>query len=449
MKAQASKLLGKLRSTDTRFVVSYGGAGSGKSHTQAQHEVLKMIEGKEKILVLRKVKDTLRDSVIPLIVDKIIPSFGVGRLFTHHKTDRILTCHRTGSIMLFRGMDDPEKIKSIEGITRIWIEEATEFTVVDVDQLNLRLRAMSHLQITLTLNPIDESHWIKKRFFDQPDPDITVIRTTYKDNRRFLPKSYIQQLEKYKILDFNYYRVYALGEWGKLDSGAELYRAFEPALNTTDRKYNPELPLHVTFDENVVPYLTALVFQAEGSHVWQVDEIMMEPPRNNLQDFALEFHKRYMGHGSGLIIYGDATSRKGDTKIERGHNFFTLVKDLLKDYHPRVKVPKANPSVFLRALFINEVFRHNIEGVRIEIGENCPKTIEDFKYIKEAPDGGKFKEMTTDPKTKVRFQKYGHATDAAEYFFTMFFAQAFREWQRGTTDSVNYIVGKKKLRGGY
>jgi len=70
------------------------------------------------------------------------------------------------------------------------------------------------LQITLTFNPIDEEHWIKKHFFDNTKIAnfTSVIRTTYKDNK-FIDSAYIEQLEAYKEIDENYYKIYALGEW--------------------------------------------------------------------------------------------------------------------------------------------------------------------------------------------------------------------------------------------
>lgn len=447
-KVQVNRLFEKLRTADTRFVLSYGGAGSGKSHTQAQYELINGMARKEKVLILRKVKDTLKDSVIPLMNEEILPAMKAGSLFTYHATNRVLTCKLTGTQYLFRGLDDPEKIKSIAGITRIWLEEASEFNEADFNQLNLRLRAQGRLQMVLTFNPIDESHWLKKRFFDFEDPDATIIKSTFQDNP-FLPESYVNELLKYKKTDYNYFRVYALGDWGKLDSGAELYKAFDPAYNVDLSPYDPDLPLHISFDENVNPYMSASLWQGEGLKVRQVDEITLSSPRNNIKDVCTEFIKRYRGHGSGLVIYGDATSKKSDAKLERGYNFYNLVRDYLADYHPQFKVPSYNPSVMMRALFINEIWRGHIEGPEILIGENCPKTIEDFKYTKEASDGTKLKEKVTDPVTKVRYEPYGHLTDTAEYFICEYFKKEFRSFQRGPSKSVNYLAGKKKLSSRY
>ena len=120
------------------------------------------------------------------------------------------------SILLFKGLDDPEKIKSITGITDIWCEEATELTAEEYDQLKLRLRANKpDLQIFLSFNPISKANWVYKRFF-QDKTDAFILKTTYKDDA-FLPELYKEQLEKMIETNPTYYRIYALGEFCSLD----------------------------------------------------------------------------------------------------------------------------------------------------------------------------------------------------------------------------------------
>lgn len=208
----------KLSEAITRFILSYGSAGSGKSFTQAQHEITKCLEGNEKTLIIRKYGTTLKDSVVSLITT-ILDDWGLGTLYTHNKSDQHIR-FINGSEMLFKGFDDPEKIKSIAGITRVWIEEATELTKDDFNQINLRVRGRDKLQITLTFNPIDEDHWIKKYFFDTPETRerTTILHTTYGDNR-FIDEAYKKELESYALIDPNYYKIYALGQWGGLTEG--------------------------------------------------------------------------------------------------------------------------------------------------------------------------------------------------------------------------------------
>lgn len=211
-------LINDLQKAKTRFIVNHGGAGSGKSYTQTQHEIIKCLSGKERLLVIRKVNTTLKDSVISLF-NTILYNWGLKHFYSENKSAQTFT-FLNGSQILFKGMDDPEKIKSIAGITRVWIEEATELSRDDFMQLNLRLRGAENLQMTLTFNPIDEEHWIKKHFFDNPDifERTTVIKTTYHDNK-FIDEAYKQELESYLNIDKNYYKIYALGEWGGITEG--------------------------------------------------------------------------------------------------------------------------------------------------------------------------------------------------------------------------------------
>jgi len=195
-----------------RYEIFYGGAGSGKSRFAAQKNIIKACRQRRKILVVRKVGRTLRDSVFAEIRE-VLTAWGLAEYCNVNKTDMTIELPN-GSLFLFKGADDPEKIKSIQGLTDIWIEEATELTKADFTQLDLRLRAVKDPQLILTFNPVNVTHWIKKHFFDQ-DRSATILKTTYQDNR-FLDPGYRELLENLKEEDFYFYQVYALGEWGTL-----------------------------------------------------------------------------------------------------------------------------------------------------------------------------------------------------------------------------------------
>jgi phage terminase large subunit len=129
-----------------------------------------------------------------------------------------ITCTRNGNTIIFRGLDDIERVKSIASITQIWIEEASEISEEAFNQLNIRLRNRRETynnQIILTFNPISQKHWLKKRFFDTKDDDVFTMKTTYKDNP-YLPEENIKELEKLKDTSPYYYQVYCLGEWGTI-----------------------------------------------------------------------------------------------------------------------------------------------------------------------------------------------------------------------------------------
>lgn len=201
-----------------RFEVYYGGAGSGKSVFIGQKLLIKALSSKRKILVMRKVGATIKDSCWQLIIDNLSQFHIYDKCVINKSTFSIELPN--GSIFLFKGMDDSEKIKSIAGITDIWVEEATEFILEDVEQLNLRLRAKAdNLQMLFSFNPISKANWVYKRWFDDDsviDEDTIIIKTTYKDNK-FLPDGYIETIEKMASTNPTYYRIYALGEFASLD----------------------------------------------------------------------------------------------------------------------------------------------------------------------------------------------------------------------------------------
>jgi len=209
-------LIYDLQDAKSRFIINYGGAGSGKSYTQAQHEIISALEKKETILVIRKFATSLNDSVV-FLVNHILTEFEIPA--TQNKSEKFHT-FPNGSVIKYRGLDDPEKIKSIAGITRVWIEEASELSYDDFKQLNLRLRGADNLQMTLTFNPIDQEHWIYKHFFlnSEVNQKSTIIKTTYEDNK-FIDEDYKKELEGYKDIDENYYRIYAKGNWGVANKG--------------------------------------------------------------------------------------------------------------------------------------------------------------------------------------------------------------------------------------
>ena len=199
-----------------RIEVYYGGAGSGKSYGATQKVYLKALKYKRKVLVIRKIQRTIKDSIWSVIVGHLVNS-GYYDACRVNRSDFEIELPN-GSIFIFKGLDDPEKIKSIDGITDIVIEEATELTEDDFTQLNLRLRALvDNLQIYLMFNPISKKNWVYDYFFVRELPlNVKVIKTTYIDNK-FLSDEYRQELERLKDRNPAYYRIYCLGEFATLD----------------------------------------------------------------------------------------------------------------------------------------------------------------------------------------------------------------------------------------
>ena len=152
-----------------RYLVLYGGRGSGKSEFAARKLFLRcMFEGGHRFLMMRKVRSRCRESVARVVLQMLDEA---GVKYNHNETKREISFRGvTGqmNIIAYDGLDDPDKIKSIKGITGVWLEEATEFTQHDFTILDLCLREdLGHYhQVMMTFNP-DEARgrWIKRRFF--------------------------------------------------------------------------------------------------------------------------------------------------------------------------------------------------------------------------------------------------------------------------------------------
>ena len=200
-----------LNEADSRINLLVGGAGSSKSYSVAQFLIKKFYEEDNiRILVCRKTTPSLRISAYKLVID-LLKEYGWP--YSLNKTEMVLTYGNNE--ILFKGLDDPEKIKSAE-FNDIWVEEATEITLEDWRQLNLRLRRKGkNNQMYLTCNPVSALHWVKTELVDKSL--VNLHHSTYKDNP-FLDDVYRQQLEQLINQDINFYKIYALGEWGVLEN---------------------------------------------------------------------------------------------------------------------------------------------------------------------------------------------------------------------------------------
>ncbi len=200
-----------------RYEVYFGGGGSGKSYGAVSKIILKSCSFVRKVLFIRKVKNSMVHSIYSLAKEILSSIFcDIDMSFTENKTDFTITLSN-GSVFIFRGLDDAEKLKSINGITDIVIEEATEISFEDFTQLDIRLRPSEKFpQIFLMFNPVSKTNWCYKHWFLKKHDDALVIHTTYKDNK-FLSDEYRKTLENLIYSNPNYYKIYCLGQFATLD----------------------------------------------------------------------------------------------------------------------------------------------------------------------------------------------------------------------------------------
>lgn len=210
----------------SKFYLLVGGYGSSKSYHIALKIILKLLQEKRTCLVVREVYDTIRDSCYPLFAE-ICESLDLESFITLGKSPmRIMFSN--GSKILFRGLDKPEKLKSIHDISLIWIEECSEIKYDGFKELIGRLRhPYLKLHLILSTNPVAKSNWTYQHFFanrNLSDEELykkriirfgdTYYHHSVADDNLFLPSDYLDELEKIKEYDPDLYRVARQGRFG-------------------------------------------------------------------------------------------------------------------------------------------------------------------------------------------------------------------------------------------
>ena len=428
-----------------RYLVLKGGAGSGKSIAAVQKIILRVTtERGHRILCIRKVATTIRNSIYQLLVDKLL-EYDIFSEFTINKSEMRFTHNATGNEILCAGMDDPEKIKSIAGITSVWCEEATELDELDFNQLELRVRGETenYKQFIITFNPISEQHWLKGRFFDVPDTETLILNTTYKDNS-FLDADYIYHLTERVKANPNLHKVYVLGEWGKVDFGGEFLKSWSSVKHSLTVPYDPSLAIWSSFDENVNPYFPCGIFQiSDDNEIRMIDCIALKNPDNTTKVMGRTIlaKLRQWRHKGFVYVCGDSTSQKDDVKQEKGFDLFRLLINELDECKPIRRVSKSNPNVRPSADFFNAILEYNEQGISFVVDESCRVAILDFENTKEDKNGKVDKKTVTDPVTKVSYQPYGHIVDLTRYLITTVFASQYARFQTGIIKPL-VVVGR-------
>jgi phage terminase large subunit len=365
-----------------RYLVLYGGAGSGKSVFVSQKMIFRMLtEKNHKFLVVRKVAKTLRESTYSLLKG-IISDWGMSALFEENKTDMTITCKLNGNKIIHAGLDDVEKVKSIHGITGIWIEEASELDQQDFQQLDLRLRGhtTNYKQIMISFNPISSLHWLKTVFFDNHKENTTVSHSTYLNNL-FIDDAYRQVLEDMKDQDEYYYMVYALGEWGIV--GKTIFNA---------RKVNERISA-----------LRNMSFK-RGQFTFEYHK---DNP-NKILDETIQWVDDDKGY---ISIYEDKKNRfpyviGGDTAGDGSDNFTAHVLDNVTGKQAASLMHQFDEDMYAEQIYcLGKYYNNALIGLETNFSTYPVKRLEQLSYRKMY-----YREVEDSYTHKVQ-QKYGFRTD--------------------------------------
>ena len=271
-----------LENENSEILLLYGGAGSGKSYSTAIWLLEKALKERNKrFLITRKTLPSLKVSCLQLFRE-LLSKYNLSYEFNKSELEMVINTNQ----ILFKSLDNADKIKSAE-FNYIWAEEATELTHQDYLQLRLRLRRKNDLnnQIITTFNPIDQFHWLKTKVLDREK--VSSFQSNYKMNP-FLSREYIEQLEGLAEVDENYYRIYALGEWGVLknliysnwDTVTVLPEDYDEIIYGLDFGYiNPTVLVEIRLKENEV-WVQELIYQSRLTNSDLIELLKMKVDKN-------------------------------------------------------------------------------------------------------------------------------------------------------------------------
>lgn len=277
---------------------------------------------------------------------------------------------------------------------------------------------------------------IESRIYDREDffaveegHRCVVVSSTY-HNEPNLPAGYIERV----IADNTEDRAKALIFGNPFTrTGGEFYSSFSAIRHVGRVEFIPDLPVHVSFDQNVVPYITATLWQvvigSEFTELRQFGEFCLPNPNNTTERLCQAIKAKWGTAMRSLFYYGDASGHRRDTRSDGTD--YTIVARELRPYlsNNSDRTLHQNPPVIRRRDFINNMLDGKTK-YRLLIDERCKESIADLTYTKQDPNGHKWKELEKDEVSGQKHQKYGHTSDSMDYFFVKIAGSEFERFCR-------------------
>lgn len=448
----------------SKFLITYGGRGSGKSRFIALKIIYLLINSEHcRVVLLRQTLSSVTESSFREICDLIV-ELNLSSMFTILKHNHQIHCVN-GNWAICRGMSEIHRVKSLKDYTHAWFEEEVpnDFGAFQTVVTTLRTKKADYIQLMFSINPEVQGdykeHWFHQTFYtDIPEleheaghmytgkvqielekdkiieEEFTVHWSDYTDNPH-VPDNFKAQLVDYARTDPYRYLIWTLGKWGYKSREGLWYKKFNHATNIVKAdkaKFNPEKPIHLSIDFNYVPYMSAIIFQMdlESNRFYAIDEIKAATPHNSVVGLCKLFKERYAGHHAGLFIYGDVSGKAHSSLNEEGFNGYNIIARELRFYQPTFKVPNVNPGLKARQPFINSILASEIPSINFFISEKCKTLISDLHEVQEGEREAEKKKQVI-KKDGKSFQKNAHFSDALDYFLCEAFKSEFARTLNG------------------
>ena len=360
---------------EERFKGFSGPIGSGKSQALCQEAIkLSYLNPGRVGLIGAPTYPMLRDatlnSFLEILISNDIP-------FEYNKAENILLLLDTRSRILFRAVDDFERLR---GTNLAWfgVDELTYCPEESWLRLEGRLRDPKASRLcgyaVWTPKGFD---WVYRRFISDPVKGYKAILSSPRENYhllRAIPDFYERLKQSY---DERFYQQEVLGAYLNVSSG-RCYHAFERSANVRNVEWKAWEPLYWALDFNVDP-MSSVVAQMRGDEVHVIDEIVIS--RASTEDACNEFRSRFPDGVKNLVIYGDAS---GNTVQTTGKSDYGIIKNFFRGeggIETTYKVPSKNPLVRERVNLMNAKLQPTSGEPTLFIDPKCKELVKDFEEV--------------------------------------------------------------------
>jgi hypothetical protein len=415
--------------------------------------------------IVRKDLPTIKKNLFPSW-NKIKPTNFIPRNGHNHDTQTV-TFKNGSQIVFFPELDDRDKDKNrwkgLE-VNGFGFEEINECQEASLNKAFERagsyivkgLKVQPKPLVVATCNPT--FGWVKNRIYTphkegKLSPKWLYIQSRIYDNLPLLSAQpdYLPSL-KANLKTFEY-MVFVDGDWDvQLKTGGEFLRGFELEQHVQPLSFNPDYPLHISLDSNVYPYIAISCWQiVDEEGIWKIRQIM-ELPASDPDNTASRAGKKIadwltsIDYKQKVFLYGDRSTKARNNIDDQKRSFFDIVNEniLNEGFRTEDKMLSFAPPPASMADYVNAIFtqdpkdKHLVGGMRIEIGENCKESINDYILTKTDENGNILKIRKADFAGGPSYEHHGHLCDTLKDFIVQAFYESYQAWE---TRHLNLVPG--------
>lgn len=438
-----------LNDDDIDIEMLWGGRDSGKSHFIAQKSTEDCLAlDYYRCILVKETHEAIKDSQFANI-EEVVQDWEMDVLFKFIKSPLEIKCLNNNKF-LARGTDKPGKIRSITNPSHVWIEEANQLTEEAFITILTSLRnKYGKVKLYLSFNPEAttpdfEDFWIYKLFFkghieksfvselviEMPGIEPVSIKyrstfTTYRDNPFVTPqrKAFLEAL---KNMNYYWYRVFTLGEWGNQENDCPWLFAWErnKHISPVELFARKSEILYLSFDFNRNPQACTII-QWYNQTVYIIE--VLKIPNVGTEGICEIIEEKYPGYL--LMVTGDYSGDTISSLYKEQVTNYTIIKQKLNLNDGQIKI-SPNPRLEKNQTLVNAVFY----GYEIQV---CPVKAKPFifdaEHVKKRADGTIVKDDRNDPAQQA------DVLDTVRYWINQFMG-----WFVKTTDKKKVKVTEIK-----